>query len=60
MLLEVFDLVVGIWDDGVLARLPSRGTHFAVLVHKLEGLHKSEGLVNVTLILIIIIIIIII
>ena len=48
MLGEVFDLVVDVWDDGSFAWLPSCWADLTVLVDVLEGLYKSEGLVNIT------------
>ena len=48
LLLEIFDFVVGVRDDRVLSGLPSRGTHFSVLVNVLESLHQSKGFVNIT------------
>ena len=45
---EVFDLVVGVGNDGSFAGLPSSRADLAVLVDVLEGLHESEGFINIT------------
>jgi len=46
VVLEVLKLLFGVWDDGVCARLPSSGTHLAVLVGVLEGLDQAQRLVH--------------
>ena len=46
MFLEVLHLLLGVRDDGVTAGLPPRGTHLAVFVRVLEGLHQPEGLID--------------
>jgi hypothetical protein len=44
--LEVLDLALGVWDDGVAAGCPVGRTNLSVLIGKLESLHKSQSFVN--------------
>ena len=39
--LEVLHLLLGVGDDGIGGRLPSRGTHLAVLVRVLQNSKKQ-------------------
>ena len=46
MALEILDLAFGVGNDGVTAGGPVGWANFSVLISELEGLHKSQSLVN--------------
>ena len=44
--LEVLDLALGVWDDGVTAGGPVGGANLSVFIGELEGLNKSQSFIN--------------
>ena len=44
--IKVLQRLLGVWFDGGRVRGPASRANLSVLLHKLESLHQSEGLVH--------------
>jgi len=46
MVFKVLHFFHGIWDDGIRARLPSRGANLSVFIRVLESLNQAKSFVH--------------